>query len=100
MRLQATCNTCRRTFVLMQILPEPEGSAGRCPFCGAHFGRHYLVVLPEAIRAAEAAEELFVAAVNRLTDMRPGFRVDTSALLARLGEELGQTGEAPTKGAA
>lgn len=93
MRLEATCGTCGRQFLLMQILPEPEGTSGRCPFCGARFGRHYLAILPDAIRTAEAAADAFVASVNRLNDMHPGFQIDVRALLSRLRGELSETKE-------
>src|SRR5438105_13318063 len=49
MKLEAVCNTCRRRFLLTEILPPPEGTSGRCPFCGAHFGRHYVAALPDLV---------------------------------------------------
>src|SRR5437899_13086501 len=72
MKLEAVCNTCRRRFLLTEILPPPEGTGGRCPFCGAHFGRHYVAALPDLVRSAEAAADTFAAFFNRLPDMHPG----------------------------
>ena len=88
MKLEATCNTCGRRFALVQILPGPDGTAGRCPFCGTNFGRHYVQVLPEAIEDAEAASDALVAAIEKLQGMHPGFRIDLKTLLRRFSEEL------------
>lgn len=100
MRLEATCNTCGRTFLLVQILPEPDGTGGRCPFCGARFGRHYLAMLPEAVRTAETAADRFATAVRRLNEIHPGFRMDVGKLLAQLQEEVAASREDATGGAA
>ncbi len=89
MKFEATCNTCGRRFLLTQILPSPAREGGRCPFCGARFGRHYLPLLPEAITRAEASAEEFLDSFKKLAGMHPGFRIDTENLLARLAEEMG-----------
>jgi DNA-directed RNA polymerase subunit RPC12/RpoP len=88
MKLEATCNTCGRRFALVQILPEPDGTGGRCPFCGTNFGRHYVQVLPEVIEDAEAGADDLIAALEKLQGMHPGFRVDLKTLLRRINEEL------------
>ena len=96
MKLEATCNTCGRRFALVQILPGPDGTSGRCPFCGANFGRHYVQVLPESIEDAEAALDDLVGSIEKLQGMHPGFRIDMKTLLRRFSEELspaeGETG--------
>ena len=61
MKLEAVCNTCRRRFLLTEILPPPEGSGGRCPFCGTHFARHYVAALPDLVRSVEAAADTFAS---------------------------------------
>ena len=88
MKLEAVCNTCRRRFLLSEILPPPEGTDGRCPNCGTHFGRHYVSALPELVRSAEAAADAFTTSFNRLAEMHPGFDLDADAFLKRLREEL------------
>ncbi|MGH2768236.1 MAG: hypothetical protein ACRDIF_04680 [Actinomycetota bacterium] len=88
MRMEATCQTCRRRFLLAQILPAPEGTSGRCPFCGANYGRHYLAMLPSAIRTAETAAETFVASLKRLNDTNPGFSVDVRKLMEGIEAEV------------
>ncbi|MGH2732449.1 MAG: hypothetical protein ACRDJG_05855 [Actinomycetota bacterium] len=93
MRFEATCNTCGRRFLLIQILPSADRAAGRCPFCGARFGRHYLPLLPEAITKAEASAEEFLGSFKKLTGLHPGFQIDTGNLLARLAEEMGRAPE-------
>jgi hypothetical protein len=87
-KIEAICDNCHRRFILSQILPEPAGSGGRCPSCGYHFGRHYVQVLPEAVRAGENAVEVLVNAVQMLQGIKPGFRLDVDGLLRRMSEEL------------
>ena len=88
MKLEAVCGTCRRKFLLSEILPPPDGTGGRCPFCGTHFGRHYVASLPGLVRAAEADADAFVASLNRLADMHPGFEVNAQDFIRRLSAEL------------
>lgn len=94
MNLEATCDTCGRRFLLGQILPEPDGTGGRCPFCGTPFARHYSTVLPEMIGDAEAAFVRFAATMERLTDLRSGFDVDLDAALAAIKERVGERNHA------
>ncbi|MEA2508459.1 MAG: hypothetical protein QOG21_541 [Actinomycetota bacterium] len=94
MKIEGTCNTCGRTFLLSQIGLESE-APGRCPFCGAHFARHYTTLLPETVEEAEAAAAHFVAAVNRLQALQTGFRIDFEGLLKVLEEQV-RSGEGNT----
>lgn len=80
MKIDATCDTCKRTFLLSQIGPESD-APGRCPFCGARFARHYGTVLIDAVADAEEASTHFVHALARLQAMETGFDVDVEALL-------------------
>jgi len=89
MKLEAVCNTCRRRFLLTEILPPPEGTGGRCPFCGTHFGRHYVAALP----SVEAAADTFASSFNRLADMHPGFDLNAEDFLKRLRAALVPTEE-------
>lgn len=93
MKLEATCQNCHRRFLLSQIKPEPDGTGGRCPFCGFRFGRHYVQVLPEILEGAEAAADAFRSALEQLHDMHPGFDVDYEAVLKRISDELVQPPE-------
>jgi hypothetical protein len=88
MKLEAVCETCGRTFLLSEIVPPPQGTGGRCPFCGAHFARHYVASLPGLVRTVEADADAFVTSFNRLLEMHPGFHVSTQEFLRRLTEEL------------
>lgn len=87
MRIEATCNTCGRTFLLSQIGPESD-APGRCPFCGARFGRHYSSILIETVRDAELAATRFVQVLGRLQGMETGFEIDIEGLLTGLGEQV------------
>ncbi|MEA2452819.1 MAG: hypothetical protein QOG04_1529 [Actinomycetota bacterium] len=87
MKIEATCDTCDRTFLLSQIGSESD-SPGRCPFCGARFGRHYTTVLPEAVAGAEAAAAQFVHILGRLQSLETGFDIDIEGLLKTLAEEV------------
>lgn len=86
MRIEATCDTCRRTFLLSQIGPESD-APGRCPFCGARFARHYSTVLTEAVDEAEAAATRFVHVLSRLQSMETGFDLDLEGLVATIAEQ-------------
>lgn len=88
MKIEAVCTTCGRTFLLTEILPPPAGTGGRCPFCGAHFGRHYVAALPDLVRSVEAAATDFASSFNRLVDLHPGFDVSAAAFLQRLAADL------------
>ncbi|HEX3327940.1 MAG TPA: hypothetical protein VHV50_13190 [Actinomycetota bacterium] len=94
MKIEGTCNTCGRTFLLSQIGTGSE-APGRCPFCGAHFARHYTTLLPEAVEDAEAAAAHFISAVNKLQALQTGFRIDYEGLLKMLQEQV-RSGEGNT----
>lgn len=87
MKIEATCNTCDRTFLLSQIGPDSD-APGRCPFCGARFGRHYTTVLPEAVAGAETAAASFVHLLGRLQGLETGFDIDIDGLLRTLAEDV------------
>jgi hypothetical protein len=86
-KIEATCNTCGRVFLLSQIGPESD-APGRCPFCGAHFARHYTTVLVEAVESAEIAARHFVTVLGRLQAMETGFDIDIEKLLAAIGDQV------------
>jgi hypothetical protein len=85
MKIEATCDTCRRRFLLSQIGPDSDTS-GRCPFCGTRFARHYSTVLGEAVEEAEEAATRFVHVLGRLQAMETGFDLDIDGLLAEVAE--------------
>ena len=87
MKIEGTCNTCGRTFLLSQIGLSSD-APGRCPFCGAHFARHYTTLLPETVEEAEAAASHFVSAVNKLQSLQTGFHIDFEGLLRMLQEQV------------
>lgn len=87
MKIQATCDTCGRRFLLSQIGPDSD-APGRCPFCGARFGRHYSTVLVDAVRESEEAASRFVQVLSRLQAMETGFDLDLERLLKDLGEQV------------
>jgi hypothetical protein len=93
MKIEATCDTCRRTFLLSQIGPDSD-APGRCPFCGAHFARHYSTVLVPAAAEAEEAADRFVRVLGKLQSMEKGFDIDIDALLAEVSEAV-HSHEAP-----
>ena len=87
MKIEGTCDTCYRTFVLSQIGPESD-APGRCPFCGARFARHYTGVLVETVREAEQAGASFVQVLGRLQGIETGFEIDLDRLLNDLQEQI------------
>jgi hypothetical protein len=89
MKIQATCATCGRKFLLSQIGEESD-APGRCPFCGAHFAKHYATVLVDGVRDAENAAAYFVHALTRLDSMETGFEIDYDALLGEIAEQVGR----------
>lgn len=89
MKIEATCNTCDRTFLLSQIGPESD-APGRCPFCGARFGRHYTTVLPDSVASTEASAAQFVHMLGRLQSLETGFEIDIAGLLKDLATEIAQ----------
>lgn len=89
MKIEGTCGTCKRTFLLEQVGPDSD-SQGRCPFCGARFARHYTTVLVDAVADAEEASERFVHALTRLQAMEKGFHMDIELLLGDVAEQIRQ----------
>jgi hypothetical protein len=87
LKIEATCDNCRRTFLLSQIGPESD-APGRCPFCGQRFARHYSTVLVDAVADAELAAAHFVHNLGRLQAMETGFDIDIEALLRSLSETV------------
>lgn len=87
MKIEATCDTCGRRFLLSQIGPESD-APGRCPFCGARFARHYSTVLVDAVREAEIEASRFVQVIGRLQAMETGFDVDIDRLLTDVEEQV------------
>ncbi|HVL65443.1 MAG TPA: hypothetical protein VM573_09780 [Actinomycetota bacterium] len=96
MKIEATCGRCGRDFLLSQIGPESD-APGRCPFCGAHFARHYTTVLVEGVDAAETAAREFVASLGRLQSMETGFDLKIDEILADVAADVrGHAGTAAT----
>lgn len=87
MKIEAKCETCGRKFLLGQIGPDSD-APGRCPFCGARFGRHYTTVLVEAAQDSEQATSRFVHSLRRLLSMETGFDIDVDKLLHDLTEHV------------
>ena len=87
MKIEATCNTCGRTFLLSQIGPDSD-APGRCPFCGARFARHYGGALVDAVQDAEHASQHVTAALRRLIGFETGFDIDIDAVISSLEDSL------------
>jgi hypothetical protein len=87
MKIEASCDTCDRKFLLSQIGPESD-APGRCPFCGARFGRHYTTVLVETAQESEVATQRFIHSLRRLLSMETGFDIDVDGLLKELGDQV------------
>lgn len=95
MKIEATCNTCGRTFLLSQIGPQSD-APGRCPFCGARFARHYGGALVDSVQDAEQASQHITVALRRLIGFETGFDIDIDAVITSLQDSLR---EAETKAA-
>jgi DNA-directed RNA polymerase subunit RPC12/RpoP len=87
MKIEATCGTCGRTFLLSQIGYDSD-APGRCPFCGARFARHYRGTLVETVEATERAASEFLVALERLLSMETGFHLDAEKLLQDLKKDI------------
>ena len=87
MKIEATCETCERRFLLSQIGPDSD-APGRCPFCGARFARHYSGVLVESVEIAEGAASEFVRAVGKLQSMETGFKIDLGEMVQNLTGQI------------
>lgn len=97
MKIEASCDRCRRTFLLSQIGPNSD-TPGRCPFCGAHFARHYTTVLVPAVAEAEIMAGRFVDAVARLQAMETGFDIDIEKMLETITERIRAHESQPSPG--
>jgi hypothetical protein len=91
MRVDARCRVCGREFFLVMLLP-PEGTGGRCPFCGFDY-EVPLAELGEVVAAVEKLADTFTHALRRLIELHPGFDLDVDATL-RLVAPLAAEGAA------
>ena len=87
MKIEATCHTCGRTFLLSQIGPDSD-APGRCPFCGARFARHYGGALVDAVDDAERATHHVTASLRRLVTFETGFDIDVEQVISSLRDSL------------
>lgn len=87
MKIQATCDTCDRRFLLSQIGPDSD-APGRCPFCGARFARHYTTILVDAVRDVEVEAARFVSVLSKLQAMETGFDIELEDFLQTLNREI------------
>lgn len=94
MKIEATCDTCERTFLLTQIGPDSD-APGRCPFCGARFARHYSTVLADTVREAEDAAQRFTLVLGRLQSMETGFDIHFDRMLRSLEESVRDHAQQP-----
>lgn len=94
MKIEATCDTCERTFLLTQIGPDSD-APGRCPFCGARFARHYSTVLAETVKDAENAAQRFASVIGRLQSMETGFDIHFERMLRSLEESVRDHAQQP-----
>ena len=62
------------------MLLPPEGTDGRCPFCGFDYAVP-LAELSEVAAAVEKLAETFTHALRRLIEVHPGFELDLDAAL-------------------
>jgi len=86
-KIEARCQTCDRVFLLSQIGPDSD-APGRCPFCGARFGRHYTGVLIESVPQAEASADDFIHALGKIQAMETGFQIDIEGFLRAVAEHV------------
>ena len=85
MKIKATCNYCDKDLLLEQAVT----AGGHCPWCGESFQRDYAVVLTDAIKAAEASGQVLENALEKMAELRPGFKVDRS-FMAEITGSVGQ----------
>lgn len=95
MKIQAKCRTCGRDFLLSQIGPDSD-TPGRCPFCGAHFARHYSSLLVDSVKETEESATHFLRAVSQLQALDTGFDIDVDGFIDYLVEQIRGSRGAPT----
>ncbi len=86
MKISAVCTSCDRDFLAEQTLE----SGGRCPWCGVSFQSDYAAVLTDALRDAERAGTLLESSLEKLAELRPGFRLARDSVMGRIGDEIDQ----------
>ncbi len=84
MKIKGTCGNCGREFLAGQVV---EGH-GHCPWCGKAFNRDYTAVLANSLREAEAAGDLFQAALEQIGGMDLAMELDEESVLGPLRDAL------------
>jgi hypothetical protein len=84
MKIKGTCGHCGREFLAGQVV---EGH-GHCPWCGKAFNRDYTAVLANTLREAEAAGDLFQAALEQIGGMDLAMELDDESVLGPLRDAL------------
>jgi hypothetical protein len=84
MKIKGTCGHCGREFLAGQVV---EGH-GHCPWCGKAFNRDYTAVLANSLREAEAAGDLFQAALEQIGGMNLAMELDEESVLGPLRDAL------------
>jgi hypothetical protein len=84
MKIKGTCRHCGREFLAGQVV---EGH-GHCPWCGKAFNRDYTAVLANSLREAEAAGDLFQAALEQIGGMDLAMELDEESVLGPLRDAL------------
>ncbi len=85
MKIKATCKDCDRDLLLEQVVE----TGGRCPWCGRTFQKDYAAVLVDAIQSAQSAGATLENALEKMVELRPGFRLDERSLVGEIVRDAG-----------
>lgn len=83
MDLRATCEACKREFLLAQVTAQ-----GACPWCGTTLAPNYTTMLSQAIRRASALGDAYVDALRQLAGLQGRFTLDADRFLTPVREAL------------
>ncbi len=85
MKIKATCKDCDRDLLLEQVVE----TGGRCPWCGRTFQKDYAAVLVDAIQSAQSAGATLENALEKMVELRPGFRLDERSWVGEIVRDAG-----------
>ncbi len=86
MKIKATCKNCDRELLLEQVVE----TGGHCPWCGQTFQKDYAAVLVDSIMAAQSAGATLENALEKMAELRPGFRLDERSIVGAIVRDAGQ----------
>lgn len=79
MEIKITCRACERTYPLDMVV-DPEGRPGHCPFCGEVLAFQYASTLVETAERVIRLGAEFTRQLTLLAELAGGFKIEEDSI--------------------